>query len=110
MREAAEDQDDVLEYAGGEFDEDEPVDSVTAARDVKKLAVSVRGKVSSKIHLTVLSIPLPSSIDGRNYCKNCRRSSFTSVFQRQWPSREEGKVHACVPSISSWGSKYVLHS
>lgn len=49
-REAIEDQDDPLEYAGGEFDEDEPVESVRAARDVKKLAVSVRGKVSSIIH------------------------------------------------------------
>ena len=49
---AVEDQDDPLEYAGGEFDEDEPVDSVRAARDVKKLAISVRGKVSSTIHPT----------------------------------------------------------
>ena len=47
---AVEDQDDPLEYAGGEFDEDEPVDSVRAACDVKKLAISVRGKVSSTIH------------------------------------------------------------
>ena len=38
---AVEDQDDPLEYAGGEFDEDEPVDSVRAACDVKKLAISV---------------------------------------------------------------------
>ena len=44
-----EDQDDLLEYAGGEFDEDELVDSVRAACDVKKSAISVRGKVSSTI-------------------------------------------------------------
>ena len=44
-----EDQDNPLEYAGGEFNEDEPVDSVRAACDVKKSAISVRGKVSSTI-------------------------------------------------------------
>lgn len=43
-REAVEDQEDSLEYAGGEFDEDEPVASVRAARDGKKPAVSIRGK------------------------------------------------------------------
>ena len=40
-REAVEDQDDPLEYAGGEFDEDEPVKLVKAARDMKKSTVSV---------------------------------------------------------------------
>jgi hypothetical protein len=53
--EAVEDQDiDPLEYGGGEFDEDEHIESVRAARDakMKKLAVSVRGKVSSMIHTT----------------------------------------------------------
>ena len=39
--EASEDQDDPLEYAGGEFDEDERVELVRAARDVKKSAISV---------------------------------------------------------------------
>ena len=46
-REAVENQVDSLEFAGGEFDVDEPVESVRAARDVKKSGISVRGKVSS---------------------------------------------------------------
>jgi hypothetical protein len=105
-REAAvEDQDDPLEYAGGEFDKDEPVDSVRAARDVKKLAISVRGKVRH-IPSYLLSVLLPSSID--DHCKDCRTSS-RSIFRCQWPSREEGEVHTRVPTLSSWGSKYILH-
>jgi hypothetical protein len=56
-REAVEVQDDGFEYTGGEFDGDEPVESVRAARDVKKLAIStsVRGKVSNMIYPTSLS-------------------------------------------------------
>ena len=40
-REAIEEQEDTLEYAGGEFDEDEPVKSVKAARNMKRSAISV---------------------------------------------------------------------
>lgn len=61
-REAVEDQDDALEYAGGEFDEDEQVESVRAARDEKK-AISVRGKVSSTFRSFFESVSLPSTID-----------------------------------------------
>jgi hypothetical protein len=61
-REAVEDEDDPLEYAGGEFDGDEPIEAVKAARDVKKLAISVRGKVSSPIHSTALSVLIHFSI------------------------------------------------
>ena len=39
--EAVEHQGDPLEYAGGEFDEDELVELVRAACDDKKLAISV---------------------------------------------------------------------
>ena len=59
-REAAEDQDDPLEYAGGEFDEDEPVESVRAARDLKP-AVTIRGKQVSVICLTAASGLIPST-------------------------------------------------
>ena len=59
----------MLDYAGGEFDEDEPVELVKAARDVKKSAISVRGKVSSTIHATTLSVPLHSLTD--HLCENC---------------------------------------
>jgi hypothetical protein len=58
-REAVEDQDDPLEYAGGEFDEDEAIKSVKAAHNVKKLGISVRGKVCSTIHPTALSAHCP---------------------------------------------------
>ena len=40
-REAVEDLKDPLEYAGGEFDNDEPVESVTAARQRKMPAVVI---------------------------------------------------------------------
>lgn len=55
-REAVEDLKDPLEYAGGEFDNDEPVESVTAARQRKMPAVVVRGKQVSLVHLTILRI------------------------------------------------------
>ena len=57
-REAVEEQEDTLEYAGGEFDEDEPVELVKAARDMKRSTVSVRGNRVSVIYLTALSGPL----------------------------------------------------
>ena len=50
------DQSDPLEYAGGEFDEDEPAESVKAARDLKKPAVSLRGKLVSVIQLTASAL------------------------------------------------------
>ena len=49
---AVEDQKDPREYAGGEFDDDEPVEWVTAARQQKKPAVVIRGKQVSMVHLT----------------------------------------------------------
>ncbi|KAF8799693.1 hypothetical protein BYT27DRAFT_7217441 [Phlegmacium glaucopus] len=46
--ELVEDQ-DPLEYAGGEFDEDEPVEVVRATRNMKKPAVTVRGNRRSLV-------------------------------------------------------------
>ena len=64
-REAVEDQKDPLEYAGGEFDNDEPVELVTAARQRKKPAVVIRGKQVSMVHLTTPSSVLVTSFKGQ---------------------------------------------
>lgn len=107
-REASEDQDDPLEYAGGEFDEDERVELVRAARDVKKSGISVRGKVSKQDSSSQTICPIASSID--DHSKDCRTSSRSILrCQSRWPSREEGEVHTFLSSLSSWASKYFLH-
>jgi hypothetical protein len=67
-----EDQDDPLEYAGGEFDEDEPFDSVKAARALKP-TVSIRGKQVIMIHLTAASGLVPST---GNHCQDFRAGSL----------------------------------
>jgi len=78
-REAVEDQDDPLEYAGGEFDEDEAIESVRAARDTKKPAITVRGNRVSVICLTTLSGSLLLySID--DHCQDFGASPSRNVF------------------------------
>ncbi|KAF8802591.1 hypothetical protein BYT27DRAFT_7260895 [Phlegmacium glaucopus] len=65
--ELVEDQ-DPLEYAGGEFDEDKPVEVVRAARNMKKPAVTVRGNRTTTIRIFE-PVPAETSSSGRRVKK-----------------------------------------
>ncbi|KIM35954.1 hypothetical protein M413DRAFT_428169 [Hebeloma cylindrosporum] len=99
-REAVEDQEDPLEYAGGEFDEDEPIESVKAARDMKRSTVSVRGnrlttvkviepvasETSStgrrvkKVRYTFSSLPFPRGAASTTYTRDWRKAFKSTLI------------------------------
>ncbi|KAF8815867.1 hypothetical protein BYT27DRAFT_7286661 [Phlegmacium glaucopus] len=126
--EAVEDPDDPLEYTGGEFDEDEALEAVRAACDMKKPAVTVQGNRTTtvkilepvpverssssrhvkKVKYTLSSLPFPYLFGTNTVMEDIItevwRTVFPSIANEVVGSSHEAIVHVAGDALTDWRS------
>ncbi|KAF8803015.1 hypothetical protein BYT27DRAFT_7305696 [Phlegmacium glaucopus] len=102
------DDDDPLEYAGGEFDNDEPVELIKVARDMKTSGVHAKRQTTVKVEMGTAPVSLVRTTTGRGRVK---KEKFT-VTSLPFPRGSGGTAYSqrwrrvFKPSLIEWAATY----